>query len=198
MSTLTQFSDCIRIHQSYVETRWSPPRRRLQFLPVRSTNSYLKIHPTTRTSAGRRHQRHPPFLPDEPAPYLAAFGLLLIHDALFFHSRSLTESLSRHCGATRSCRMVPIPAAQEPPIKSGEWAAHAKHDGGIMISERGVSERARTHIHKRASTDRKTRPCNERFCCRPVGGSAEACSGNNSASRVYFKGSTHSKSTICS
>lgn len=166
MCTLTQFSDCIRIHQPCVETR------RLQFLPVRSTNSYLKIHSTTRTSAGRRHQRHPPFLPDEPAPYLAAFGLLLIHDALFFHSRSLTEILSRHCGATRSCRMVPIPAAQEPPMKSGEWAAHAKHDGGIMMSERG-SRSPRAHIDKKASADRKTRPFNGRFCCGPAGGSAK-------------------------
>lgn len=155
MSTLTQFSHCIRMHQSYVETRRSPPRRRLQFLPVRSTNSYLKIHPTTRTSAGWRHQRHPPFLPDKPAPYLAAFGLLLIHDALFFHSRSLTESLSRHCGATRSCRMVPIPAAQEPPMKSGEWAAHAKHDGGIMISERGCRSARAQHTHIQKSLDRQ-------------------------------------------
>lgn len=53
---------------------------------------------------------------------LVALGLLLIHDALFFHSRPLMESPSRHCGGggTRSCRMVPIPAEQEPPIKLGE------------------------------------------------------------------------------
>lgn len=31
-------------------------------------------------------------------------------------------------------------------MKSGEWAAHAKHDGGIMISERGCRS-ARTHTY---------------------------------------------------
>lgn len=42
--------------------------------------------------------------------YLAALGLLSLHNAFFFHSLSLMESLSRHCCGTRSCRTVPIPA----------------------------------------------------------------------------------------
>lgn len=111
--------------------------------------------------------------------------MLLQHDAVLLQPQSLMEMERRsgHCCGTRSCRMVPIPAAPGTNEK-GEWAAHKKH--GAVIKSGGA--KCFTSL---LSSFIQIQGCSECAVC-PAGGNAEPSTAAAPLSNPPVNSLTHS------